>query len=155
MPGLLYYSTITIADLDSAEIYFGIITSKNDSHSDRFLKVYESLKEKMPYLKTLAMSFRSSEDATQVYYGMLLYEGQLYESKKAKLHVITDQIGTGDAFCAGLLYGLTNNLSGQETIDWAIACGALKQSVPGDFAIITPAEIQHFINHNSSNRINR
>jgi 2-dehydro-3-deoxygluconokinase len=56
----------------------------------------------MPYLKTLAMSFRSSEDATQVYYGMLLHEGRLYESKKAKLHVITDQIGTGDAFCAGL-----------------------------------------------------
>ena len=88
-------------------------------HSDRFLKVYESLKEKMPYLKTLAMSFRSSEDATQVYYGMLLYEGQLYESKKAKLHVITDQIGTGDAFVQVCFYGLTNNLSGQETIDWA------------------------------------
>lgn len=155
MPELLYYSTITIADLDSAEIYFGITTNKNDSHSDRFLKVYESLKEKMPYLKTLAMSFRNSEDTTQVYYGMLLHEGQLYESKKARLHVITDQIGTGDAFCAGLLYGLTNSLSGQETIDWAIACGALKQSVPGDFAIITPTEIQHFINHNSSNRINR
>lgn len=155
MPELLYYSTITIADLDSAEIYFGITTNKNDSHSDRFLKVYESLKEKMPYLKTLAMSFRISEGATQVYYGMLLHEGQLYESKKARLHVITDQIGTGDAFCAGLLYGLTHKLSGQETIDRAIACGALKQSIPGDFAILTPAEIDHFINHNSSNRINR
>lgn len=155
MPELLYYSTITIADLDSAEIYFGITTNKHDSHSDRFLKVYESLKEKMPYLKTLAMSFRISEGATQVYYGMLLHEGQLSESKKARLHVITDQIGTGDAFCAGLLYGLTHKLSGQETIDWAIACGALKQSIPGDFAILTPAEIDHFINHNSSNRINR
>lgn len=155
MPELLYYSTITIADLDSAEIYFGITTNKHDSHSDRFLKVYESLKEKMPYLETLAMSFRISEGATQVYYGMLLHEGQLYESKKARLHVITDQIGTGDAFCAGLLYGLTHKLSGQETIDWAIACGALKQSIPGDFAIVTPAEIDHFINHNSSNRINR
>ena len=45
--------------------------------------------------------------------------------------------------------------SGQETIDMAIACGALKQSIPGDFAIISPSEIDHFINHNSSNRINR
>ncbi|KUY30730.1 sugar kinase [Elizabethkingia ursingii] len=155
MPELLYYSTITIADLDSSEIYFGIDINKNDSHSDRFLRVYELLKEKMPYLKTLAMSFRISEGATQVYYGMLLHENKLYESKKARLHVITDQIGTGDAFCAGLLYGLTGDFSGQETIDMAIACGALKQSIPGDFAIITPAEIDHFINHNSSNRINR
>lgn len=82
MPELLYYSTITITDLDSSEIYFGLDINKNDSHSDRFLRVYELLKEKMPYLKTLAMSFRISEGATQVYYGMLLHEDKLYESKK-------------------------------------------------------------------------
>ncbi|MDE5437318.1 sugar kinase [Elizabethkingia meningoseptica] len=155
MPELLYYSTIAIADLDSAELYFGIKTRVDAPHSDRFLKVYELLKQKMPYLKTLAMSFRNSDGVIQIYYGMLLHEENLYESKKAQLHFITDQIGSGDAFTAGLLYALNSGFSGQMTIDWAIACGALKQSIPGDFAIITPAEINHFINHNSSNRINR
>ncbi|MCV9930226.1 sugar kinase [Flavobacterium sp. LS1R49] len=155
MPELLYYSTLTVADLDSVEIYFGIKSDKNDSDSDRFLKTYELLKEKMPFLKTLAMSFRKSEGQTHLYSGMLLHEGNFYESKEYLIHLVTDQIGSGDAFTAGLLYSLTNNLSGQETIDWATACGIIKQSIPGDFAISTSEEISHFIKNGSSNRINR
>jgi 2-dehydro-3-deoxygluconokinase len=155
MPELLYYSTITIADLDSTEIYFGIKTDKNDSDSNRFLKTYELLKEKMPYLETLAMSFRKSEGQTHLYSGMLLHNGEFYESKPYLIHLVTDQIGSGDAFTAGLLYSLQNDLSGQECINWATACGVIKQSIVGDFAITTPEEINHFIKNGSSNRINR
>jgi 2-dehydro-3-deoxygluconokinase len=155
MPELLYYSTLTVADLDSVEIYFGIKTDKNDSDSNRFIKTYELLKEKMPFLRTLAMSFRKSEGQTHLYSGMLLHDGKFYESKEYLIHLVTDQIGSGDAFTAGLLYSLNNNLSGQECIDWATACGVIKQSVTGDFAITTPEEINHFIKNGSSNRINR
>jgi 2-dehydro-3-deoxygluconokinase len=155
MPELLYYSTITIADLDSTEIYFDIKTDKNDSDSNRFLKTYELLKEKMPYLETLAMSFRKSEGQTHLYSGMLLHNDEFYESKPYLIHLVTDQIGSGDAFTAGLLYSLQNDLSGQECINWATACGVIKQSIVGDFAITTPEEINHFIKNGSSNRINR
>ena len=155
MPELLYYSSISIADLDSTEIYFGIKTNKNDSDSDRFIKTYELLKEKMPYLNTLAMSFRKSEGQTHLYSGMLLHKGAFYESKPYLIHLVTDQIGSGDAFTAGLLYSLKNDLSGQECIDWATACGVIKQSITGDFAITTPEEINHFIKNGTSNRINR
>jgi 2-dehydro-3-deoxygluconokinase len=155
MPELLHYSTITVADLDAIETYFGIKTDKADSDTDRFQKTYLLLKEKMPFLKTLAMSFRKSEGQTHLYSGMLLHEGSFYESEIHKIHLVTDQIGSGDAFTAGLLYGLSQNKSGQECIDWATACGVIKQSIPGDFALTTPAEISHFIKNGSSNRINR
>jgi 2-dehydro-3-deoxygluconokinase len=155
MPDLLQYSTITVADLDSVEIYFGIKTDKKESDADRFQKTFELLKEKMPFLKTLAMSFRKSDGSAHLYKGLLLHEGIFYETKEHKIHLVTDQIGSGDAFTAGLLYGLTNNFSGQETIDWATACGVIKQSIPGDFAISNITEISHFIKNGSSNRINR
>lgn len=155
MTGLLYYSNITVADLDSVEIYFGIKTNKTHSDTDRFKKAYEFLKQKMPYLKTLAMSFRKSEGLSHVYSAMLMHEEQFYQSKTHQIHLVTDQIGSGDAFTAGLLYGLINKIPAQDCIDWATACGVIKQSIHGDFAITTPEEIRHFIENGSSNRISR
>lgn len=155
LPELLHYSTITVADLDSVEIYFGIKTDPKESEENRFQKTFELLKGKMPFLKTLAMSFRKSDGPAHLYSGMLLHDGNFYQTKENKIHLVTDQIGSGDAFTAGLLYGLSHQLSGQECIDWAVACGVIKQSIPGDFAITNPAEISHFIKNGSSNRINR
>ncbi|MDQ6471384.1 sugar kinase [Flavobacterium sp. LHD-80] len=155
MPDLLQYSTITVADLDAIEIYFGIKTDKKESDEDRFQKTFELLKKEMPFLKTLAMSFRKSDGPAHLYKGLLLHEGNFYETKEHKIHVVTDQIGSGDAFNAGLLYGLSKKLSGQECIEWATACGVIKQSIHGDFAITSLAEISHFMENGSSNRINR
>ena len=155
MPDLLQYSTITVADLDAIEIYFGIKTDKNESDANRFQRTFELLKVKMPFLKTLAMSFRKSDGLAHLYKGMLLHEDHFYETKEYKIHLVTDQIGSGDAFNAGLLYGLSNKLSGQECIDWATACSVIKQSIHGDFAMSNPTEISHFITNGASNRINR
>ncbi|OOV29915.1 ribokinase [Flavobacterium sp. LM5] len=155
MPGLLYYSTITVADLDAVEIYFGIKTDNKSSDTDRFKKAYDLLKQKMPYLKTLAMSFRKSEGQSHIYSAMLMYEEHLYQSKSHQIHLVTDQIGSGDAFTAGLLYGLINNKHPQECIEWATACGVLKQSIHGDFAVTSPEEIKHFLEIGTSNRISR
>lgn len=155
MPELLTYSNITIADLDAVELYFGISTNKNSTDKERFVNAYDLLKQKMPYLKTLAMSFRKSEGQSHIYSAMLMHEGQLYQSKSHQIHLITDQIGSGDAFTAGLLYGLITNKNPQECIEWATACGVLKQSIPGDFAITSLEEIKHFLEIGTSNRISR
>jgi 2-dehydro-3-deoxygluconokinase len=155
MPELLAYSSVTVADLDAVEIYFGLKTDKGSPEKERFVKAYELLKQKMPYLKTLAMSFRKSEGQTHLYSAMLMHEGQFYQSKQHQIHLVTDQIGSGDAFTAGLLYGLINKMPAQDCIDWATACGVIKQSMHGDFAITTPEEISHFLENGSSNRISR
>ena len=155
MPDLLQYSTITVADLDAIEIYFGIKTDPKEADADRFQKTFELLKAKMPFLKTLAMSFRKSDGPAHLYKGLLIHEGNFYQTPEHKIHVVTDQIGSGDAFNAGLLYGLTHKLSGQQCIEWATACGVIKQSIHGDFAISTLDEVSHFIKNGSSNRINR
>jgi len=47
MPDLLQYSTITVADLDAIEIYFGIKTDKNESDENRFQKTFKLLKVKI------------------------------------------------------------------------------------------------------------
>jgi 2-dehydro-3-deoxygluconokinase len=84
-----------------------------------------------------------------------MHEGKYYFSAGYRLPFITDQIGTGDAFTAGMLYGLMQPYAPAAIVEFATACGALKQSIPGDWAIITKQEVELFMQAGASGRIIR
>src|SRR5205807_4228552 len=54
---------------------------------------------------------------------------------------IVDRLGAGDCFAAGLIHGLLDG-DLQRGLDYGVAASALKHSIPGDFAWITPAEVE-------------
>jgi 2-dehydro-3-deoxygluconokinase len=54
-----------------------------------------------------------------------------------------------------MLYGLMTEAEPQQIIDLAIACGALKQSIAGDWALVSKAELEQFINNGPTGRIIR
>lgn len=155
MPGLLRYCQVAVADLDSAAIYFGIKTKEGMSLRDRFEYCFSFLKTKMPLLKTFAMSFRVVEGLHHEYFAGLAHEGQFYYSTVHTLPMVTDQIGTGDAFTAGLLYGISSGFDPQKMVNWAAACGVLKQSIHGDWALTDKDEIEAFMQSGISSKINR
>jgi 2-dehydro-3-deoxygluconokinase len=155
MPGLLRYSRVAVADLDSVAVYYGIETDRNASYEERFSQCCKALREKLPELEVLAMSFRKTQGIQHTYFGALFYKGDIYFSTRHELPFVTDQIGSGDAFTGGMLYGLMTGLPPQQIIDFATASGALKQSIVGDWAIISKAEVEQFIKSGSSGRIIR
>lgn len=155
MPHLLQYSSVAVADLDSAAVYFGIETDKTASFEDRFRDCSAALRERIPQLEVLAMSFRTPHGIQHNYSGALFHRGEYYFSTCHELPFITDQIGSGDAFTAGMLFGLMRQFSPQQIVDYAAACGALKQSIAGDWALINRAEVEQFIQYGSSGRIIR
>ena len=155
MPALLHNSEIVVADLDVVSIYYGIETDKHATIEERFKECCEKLKEKLPLMKVLAMSFRKASGLTHHYSGALMHNNAYYFTEGFQLPFITDQIGSGDAFTAGMLYGVINKHEPQKIIEFATACGALKQSIVGDWAIITKEEIEQFLQSGSSGRIIR
>lgn len=152
MPPLLQHSNIAVADLDAVKIYYGIETDQALSLEERFQQTFVALKPHMPQLKTLAMSFRKPGG---IYCAALVHEDKYYYSEGFSLQTITDQIGTGDAFTAGILFGLMSNYSPQDIINFATACGALKQSIPGDWAILSKKEIEEMVISGVSGRVTR
>jgi len=58
---------------------------------------------------------------------------------------IVDRIGAGDAFAAGVLHGLFTGMSDQDSLDFGLAAGCLKHSVPGDFLRHSVAEVTDFL----------
>ncbi|MCW3464884.1 sugar kinase [Chitinophaga nivalis] len=155
MPALLQHSDIAVADLDAVQVYYGITTDPQLPVAERFRQCFTALQPHMPRLKTLGMSFRRTEGNQLWYSGALAHAGDFYFSKGFALSHVTDQIGTGDAFTAGMLHGLMRGEAPQTIIDFATACGTLKQSIPGDWAIISRQEVETLMTNGLSGRIVR
>ena len=73
---------------------------------------------------------------------MLLTRDRECMTAATALSGIVDRIGGGDAFAAGLLFGLTGGMDDQASLDFALAAAALKHSIPGDFNLATEADVR-------------
>jgi 2-dehydro-3-deoxygluconokinase len=152
MPPLLQYCDVLLADVDTAKLYFGI----NPDEKNLVESTFTLLKEKMPAVKHIGMTMRVQESASaNQYIGYLWNEGKIYQSKPYYIQQIAERIGAGDAFMAGLLYGLRSNLPLQNTIEFATACGVIKHSITGDFNLATKEEIDTLIKQGGSGKIIR
>ena len=58
---------------------------------------------------------------------------------------IVDRIGGGDAFAAGVLHGLIKGWAPERTIRFGLAAGCLKHSVPGDFNLVSEADVEALV----------
>jgi 2-dehydro-3-deoxygluconokinase len=84
---------------------------------------------------------RSSVDVQQLT-GLLFDRNTTYTSRSYPLTGIVDRIGAGDAFAAGVMHGLLSGNTPQESIDFGAAAGCLKHSIPGDFNLLTVADVE-------------
>jgi 2-dehydro-3-deoxygluconokinase len=68
---------------------------------------------------------------------------------------IVDRVGGGDSFCAGLIYGLHIYEDPQQALDFAVAASCLKHTIPGDFNLVSVAEVQKLMGGDVSGRVSR
>jgi 2-dehydro-3-deoxygluconokinase len=97
-----------------------------------------------PKLQVVASTFRNlSSVGEQELTGVLYRRGAppLF-SAPVRLSGVVDRIGGGDAFAAGLLYGLHAGRSDADALTLAMASTAFKHSVPGDFSLATLADLE-------------
>lgn len=152
MPELLSYCDV-ILGLGKPEVkmIFGIDCP--DSHA----KMCEEISAVLPNVKSLAITFRDSYSASHNgLTGALWQAGKVYTSNSYDITTIIDRIGGGDAFTAGIIYGLKslgNDL--QETIELAVAASVLKHSIPGDFNLVSIDEVRRLMSGDGSGRVSR
>lgn len=66
-----------------------------------------------------------------------------------------DRVGGGDAFAAGLIFGLLEYGDEARALEFATAASALKHSIPGDFNLATRDEIERLAAGEGSGRVVR
>jgi 2-dehydro-3-deoxygluconokinase len=155
MPEMLKPVNIVVADFDALEVYLNIKTDVATNFESRFKEAHQQLLKCLPHLQHFAMTFRKPIDNNLYYFGGMVSGERYCFSKEYALINVKDPIGAGDAFMAGVLYGILNLMDTQLNIDTAITCGVLKQSIVGDWALISQSEINEFLKNGMTSRIKR
>lgn len=98
---------------------------------------------RFPNLKRIAATRRNvlSADCNELT-GTMLTRDNAWTTRTYALDGIIDRIGGGDAFAAGLLYGLATGADDQSMLDYAVASAALKHATPGDFSLSSADDIR-------------
>jgi len=105
----------------------------------------------------VAITSRESRSATENTVGAVLWDQQarlLHVTPQYTVHIV-DRIGAGDAFVAGLIYGLTSDRLVADTLRFAVAAGVLNHTIPGDACLLTVADVDRLANGDASGRLQR
>lgn len=160
MTKIMDYTDVLFTNEEEATTVFGIEARGSDVYAGRIVErgyedVAVQLKEKFD-LKYVSITLRASTSATTNDWSGMLYDGEkFYTSAKYHIDFIVDRIGGGDAYSAGIVYGLLTGQDLQETVEFAAAAGCLKHSIYGDFNQCTFGEIMNLIKSGGSGRIQR
>ncbi len=160
LTGLMEYATMLFTNEEEAATVFGIEARGSDVKAGKISKhgyedVAAQLYQKFK-LKYVSITLRESLSATANNWSGMLYNGQkYYTSRKYHIDYIVDRVGGGDAYSAGMIYGLLTGQDLQETVEFAAAASCLKHSIHGDFNLATFDEVLSLIQGDGSGRIQR
>lgn len=83
----------------------------------------------------------------------IYYDGKYYEEPHFMEIEIIDRIGSGDAYVAGILYGILAGHSIEDTMSYGNALSAIKNTVSGDMSISSIEEVDSVIaSHKATGR---
>lgn len=162
MPELVQHCDIAVGNEEDADKVFGIQAPETDVlagkvEADKYRVVCEALNQRFPSLKMVAVTLRGSFSASHnTWSGVLWDQGSFYTAPTYDITHIVDRVGGGDAFVAGLIYGLrTYGEDRQKALRFAVAASCLKHSIVGDFNMVTAAEAEAIMAGDVSGRVSR
>lgn len=130
---------ICIANEDDAVGIFGL--SADNATEEKNAYIAKELTKMYPF-KMVASVWRTETSITTFKLQSMIYtEGKAYYSKEFYMNIL-DYIGAGDAYCAGIIYGIMNGYEPQKMVEFANAASCLKHTVSGDFNLVTVPEVE-------------
>jgi 2-dehydro-3-deoxygluconokinase len=151
---------VGIANEEDCQKSLGI-ASDADTHSGTLdTEAYRTLAERVlgafPNLEKQVITLRESRSADHNGWAACLHNRREFlVSRRYDITDIVDRVGSGDAFAAGLIYGLLELRDDRKALEFAVAAGCLKHSVPGDFNVATRAEVERLVGGDASGRVQR
>lgn len=126
-----------------------------DKDYESFEDAKSALFEQFDNLKYISTTKRTSISSSHnIISAKIVSRTNEFKSKEYDLNHIVDRVGTGDAFAGGLIHGLLHH-DPLQAIEFGMAAGALKHSVPGDVLLCSESEIQELIVGESIGKIKR
>jgi 2-dehydro-3-deoxygluconokinase len=160
MGGLVEYADVIIANEEDCQKSLGIGLDIDPGtgviDQSRYEKLTGDVLERYPGAGIIAITLRESRSASSNRWGALLSDGrEVIFSRKYDITHIVDRVGGGDAFAAGLIYGLCRLSGLTEALEFATAASCLAHSIMGDWNLSTLEEITALAGGEATGRIKR
>lgn len=156
---LMEFVDVLIGNEEDAQLMLGVQPGSTDVTRGKldlegYQESFVALKQKFGF-KVVATTLRESRSASDNGWSCLTYDGEQFcHSRSYDIHLV-DRGGGGASFSGGLIYGLSTGKSLRETCEFAAAASALKQTIAGDFNLITLAEVERLAQGDASGRVQR
>ena len=160
MRPLMQYVDVCIGNEEDAALCLGFKPDADVEGGRTDASGYEGIFRRMAEefgFKMVASTLRESFSATRNGWKALIYDGKsFYESKRYEINPIVDRVGGGDAFSGGLIHGLLKYNGDQaQALEFAVAASALKQTIDGDFNLVSESEVTALAGGNANGRVDR
>lgn len=148
---LLAHADIVFANEDDIRYGLGVTRNRAERTGETgSSESYRQLAERVAGefgTQMVAMTVKERVSASENAWSGLLYErgsNTLFESVRYPVSVV-EAIGASDAFTAGLIFAVLAGRSAERALAFAVAAGALKQTIPGDYNRVSAAEVDRLV----------
>jgi 2-dehydro-3-deoxygluconokinase len=151
---------VLIANEEDVQMALGLGTTSGVKSGELDRGQYEKLSGDVlaayKNLKAVAITLRESRSASHNGWSACMNDRKRFmSSRHHEITNIVDRIGAGDSFAAGLIYGMLELPSSQESLEFAVAASCLKHSIPGDFTSSSVDEVNALLKGDGSGRVQR
>ena len=159
MTNLMQYVDVCIGNEEDAQKVLGFKPGNTDVTSGSLeLAGYEDIFKQMTDrfgFRYVVSSLRESYSASDNGWSAAIYDGkEFYHSRKYEVRIV-DRVGGGDSFAGGLICGLLDGRNYKDALEFAVAASALKHTIPGDFNLVTRADVETLMGGDGSGRVQR
>ncbi|MAU26051.1 MAG: 2-dehydro-3-deoxygluconokinase [Muricauda sp.] len=151
MPELVEHCDVVITSSRGIREMFSL-----GQEGDKFRVAAKLLMDKFPKIEKVVGKTRKSVSASHQQIQGKMWNGKEYiKTETLNITPVIDRVGTGDAFAAGLIYGLLHYNTDEQALDFASAACALKHTVPGDVNLVSLENVQSLMEGDTSGAIKR
>ncbi len=162
MTNLMQYVDVCIGNEEDAEKVLGFKPGKTDVTSGSlelagYQDIFKQMVEKFNFEYVIS-SLRVSHSASDNGWSACIYSRdtkEFYHSREYRITPIVDRVGGGDSFAGGVICGFVDGKNFKDALEYGVAASALKHTIPGDFNLVTRADVDSLVGGDGSGRVQR
>lgn len=150
LAALMQYSDYIFGDQDEWEVASGVpkipedgMMADSELDLEAYGRYFEQMHSRFPHCSEMMLGLRNQLTTNHHTLSALLwYKGTIYRTRIFDITDIVDSVGVGDAFCAAYIHAAQRWPSDpQRCLDFCVTAAMLKNSIVGDFNLVTEEEI--------------
>jgi 2-dehydro-3-deoxygluconokinase len=156
MPQLAKFANTLIAGRGDCAACLGFSPEGDGSTNDWYEALSEDVLKRYPNVSRVAVTIRNSSSAdSHKWAAHLRTSAGSFFSTTYHLQNVVDRVGTGDAFAAGLIFGLATHMADLEALQFGAAANALKHTISGDANMVSADEVRALMESDGTGRLRR